>query len=163
MLPKVYIETTIPSYLTSRTSRNIVTAGHQQSTHDWWVIRRNDFELFVSEIVIRECEAGDTAMAAKRLEIIADIPVLEIPQTVDFLAEQLITDGPLPRKAETDAAHIAIAATNGIDFLLTWNLRHIANAEMQESIRLVCQRAGFRMPVICTPEELLGEKYYVEG
>ena len=102
-------------------------------------------------------------MAAKRLELIAEIPMLEIPQTVDFLAEQLITDGPLPRKAETDAAHIAIAATNGIDYLLTWNLRHIANAEMQESIRWVCQNAGFRLPVICTPEELLGEEYYVEG
>ncbi len=163
MKPKVYIETTIPSYLVARPSRDIIIAGHQQGTQVWWDTRRNDFELFVSEIVVRECEAGDPVMAAKRLQIIEQIPMLGIPETVDFLAEQLITKGPLPRKAETDAAHIAIAATNGVDYLLTWNLRHIANAEMQESIRLVCQRAGFRLPVICTPEELLGEDYYVEG
>lgn len=102
-------------------------------------------------------------MAQRRLDILADISMLEIEPTVDLLAEQLITIGPLPKKAETDAAHIAIAATNGVDYLLTWNLRHIANAEMQESIRDVCQKAGFRLPVICTPEELLGDKIYVEG
>ena len=162
MLPKVYIETTIPSYLTSRPSRDIIIAGHQQVTHDWWSKRRNDFELYISEIVIRECQAGDPVMARKRLDLLAEIPLLEILPDVDLIANQLITIGPIPKKAETDAAHIAIAATNGIDYLLTWNCRHIANAEMQEQIREICRQAGFRMPVICTPEELLGEERYVE-
>src|SRR5438105_4888045 len=99
MLPKVYLETTIPSYLTSRPSRDIIIAGHQQATHDWWRKRRLDFELYTSQLVIDECEAGDPAMAQKRLEILEAIPLLEIPTAVDELAEQLITAGPLPRKA----------------------------------------------------------------
>src|SRR2546423_15717505 len=103
MLPKVYLETTIPSYLTSRPSRDIIIAGHQQTTHDWWQKRRLDFELYTSQLVIDECEVGDPAMAQKRLDVLEGIPILEIPTSVDKLAEALITHGPLPRKAETDA------------------------------------------------------------
>lgn len=97
-------------------------------------------------------------MAKQRLELIAKIPLLDIPREVDDLAERLITIGPLPKKAETDAAHIAIAAVNSMDYLLTWNCRHIANAEMQAPIREICRKAGFKMPIICTPEELLGSR-----
>ena len=96
-------------------------------------------------------------MAQKRLYLLDEIPLLEISPDVDFIANQLITIGPLPKKAETDAAHIAIAATNGIDYLLTWNCRHIANAKMQSGIRTICGALGFAAPEICTPEELLGE------
>lgn len=157
MPPKVYIETTIPSYLTSRPSRDLLIAGHQQVTHQWWEDRRHDFELYVSQLVEDECGAGDSSMAGKRLDLIRGIPLLEISSDVDRLANQLITIGPIPKKAEIDAAHISVAAIHQIDYLLTWNCRHIANAEMQLSIRAICREAGFEPPIICTPEELLGE------
>ena len=155
--PKIYIETTIPSYLTGRPSRDLLIAGHQQVTHQWWDDRRDDFELYVSQLVEDECRAGDVSMAEKRLDIIRGIPLLEISSDVDRLADQLITIGPIPTKAETDAAHIAVAAIHRVDYLLTWNCKHIANAEMQKSIREICRKAGFEPPIICTPEELLGE------
>ena len=157
MPPKIYIETTIPSYLTSRPSRDLLIAGHQQVTHQWWEDRRRDFELFVSQLVEDECRAGDSNMAKKRLNAIRGIPLLEISNDVDSLADQLITIGPIPKKAETDAAHIAVAAIHRVDYLLTWNCKHIANAEMQKSIREIYRKAGFEPPIICTPEELLGE------
>ncbi len=157
MAPKVYIETTIPSYLTGRPSRDLLIAGHQQVTHEWWETRRHDFELYVSQLVEDECRGGDSSMAEKRLDIIRGIPLLDISGDVYTLANRLITIGPIPKKAEVDAAHISIAAIHRIDYLLTWNCRHIANAEMQRSIREICQEAGFEPPIICTPVELLGE------
>lgn len=102
-------------------------------------------------------------MAKKRLEVLAGIPLLDIPPAVNLLSKQLITTGPLPAKAETDAIHISVAATNGIDFLLTWNCKHIANAQMQRAIREICKAAGFDSPVICTPWDLLGDEANVEG
>ncbi len=163
MKPKVYIETTIPSYLVARPSRDLVTAGHQQSTHTWWKRDRNDFELFVSQFVLDECAGGDKDMARLRLDLLEDLSVLEISDEAVKLSKTLIQNGPLPKKAETDALHIAIAAANAMDYLLTLNMKHIANASMQRAIHGICRKAGFDPPVICTPDELLGEEYYVEG
>ncbi len=162
MKPKVYIETTIPSYLTSRTSRDLITAGHQQVTHDWWERDRANYDLYVSQFVLDECSGGNPAMAGKRLELLRDLIVLEIPDGATQLAKRLIHDGPLPAKAETDALHISIAAANAMDYLVTWNMKHIANAAMKREIDQRCREAGFEPPVICTPEELLGEDHYVE-
>lgn len=102
-------------------------------------------------------------MARRRLELLGDLPILEIPDGATQLAKRLIHDGPLPTKAETDALHISIAAANAMDYLVTWNMKHIANAAMERAIQRKCRDAGFDPPVICTPEELLGENYYVEG
>jgi hypothetical protein len=163
MPPKVYIETTIPSYLTSKTSRDIVIAAHQQITRDWWQKQRGEFDLYVSEFVVRECKAGDPAMAKLRMEILADMSELALVPDVYILAEKLINVGPIPRKAETDALHIAASAVSGMDFLLTWNCKHIANATMQNRIRMICRDSNFDPPVICTPWELLGDEGNVEG
>lgn len=157
MPAKVYIETTIPSYLTSRPSRDIIIAGHQQSTREWWDAERERYALYVSQLVIQECREGDATMAEQRLELLAGIEIIQLMPGVIELAETLVNAGPLPEKAAADAVHIATAAACGMDYLLTWNLRHIANATMQDAIRDLCKEAGFRPPEICTPEELMGE------
>jgi hypothetical protein len=157
MKPRVYLETTIPSYLTAWLSRDLVMAGHQQTTREWWEARREDFELFVSQFVIDEAGIGDPDAARRRLEVLADVPLLAANEEVYTLAGELMIHLPLPPKAATDSLHIAIAAVNGMDYLITWNCTHIANAELRASIESVCQRCGFKSPVICTPEELLKE------
>ncbi len=119
--------------------------------------------MYVSQFVLDECSGGDPAMAGKRLGLLSDLIVLEIPDGATQLAKWLIKDGPLPAKAETDALHISIAAANAMDYLVTWNMKHIANAAMKREIDQKCREAGFEPPVICTPEELLGEDHYVEG
>ena len=153
----VYIETTIPSYLAARPSRDLLIAAHQQLTREWWESRRPAFDLYVSEAVLEESAAGDAALAGKRLELLVDIPILALTGETLRLAEALVTEGPIPSKAAGDALHIAVAAAYGCDYLLTWNCRHIANAEIQRAARHVVRRYGFEMPTICTPEELMGE------
>lgn len=155
MKPRVYIETTIPSYLVARPSRDLLMAGHQQTTHAWWNDKRKDFDLFISQFVEDECRGGDLQMAQKRLALLKGIPLLKIFPDVYSLAAKLISAGPLPTKAETDALHIAVAAANSADYLLTWNMKHIANPAMQRAIGRMCLDAGFEPPVICTPELLL--------
>jgi predicted nucleic acid-binding protein len=157
MKPTVYVETTIVSYLTARLSRDLVTAAHQQITQEWWSKRRTEFELFVSQFVVQEASVGDAEMAQKRLEELQYISLLGVNQDVGNLAQRLIADSALPQKAAVDALHIAVATVHGMDYLLTWNCKHIANAEMQSKVAAVCRDSGFEPPVICTPEELLGE------
>lgn len=153
----MYLETTIPSYLTSRPSRDLIIAGHQQATREWWERRRDNFQLYVSQLVIDEVSAGDPAAARDRLRALGDLPLLDISPEVTELASRVLASGKIPRKAATDAAHIAIAAVHGMDFLLTWNCVHIANATNARSLALVCREYGCDCPVICTPEELMGE------
>jgi predicted nucleic acid-binding protein len=158
MKAKVYIETTIPSYVAARSSRDLLVAAHQQITRDWWESRRQAFELYVSELVIQEVRAGDALLASRRLEFLRDVPVLPVTGEILKLAEDLIAEGPIPRKAAGDAAHIAIATVYGCEYLLTWNCRHIANAELHRAIRHVVEQHGYELPSLCTPEELMGEE-----
>ncbi len=158
----VYIETTIVSYLTAWLSRDLIRAAHQQITQEWWNNRRKDFEIFVSAFVINEASAGDEEAAQERLIALKDIPLLDVNADVENLAKLLIAEKALPPKAVTDALHIAVAAVHGINYLMSWNCKHIANAEMQSAIEKVCQQSGFKCPKICTPEELLGGKYDLE-
>lgn len=153
---KVYVETTIVSYLTARPSRDLIMAAHQQITQEWWETRRANFDLYASQFVIQESSAGDAAMAQKRLDALDGIALLAVSKEALNLARLLVEKGPLPEKAEVDALHISVAASHGMDYLLTWNCKHIANAEMQTGIGKLCRAAGFEPPVICTPEELLG-------
>jgi len=156
MLFKVYLETTIISYLAARPSKDLITAAHQQLTHEWWQDRREDFDLFSSQLVVQESSAGDVAIAQSRLQLLSAIPLLVVNQACVSLGRALVDRGPIPQKAAVDALHIAIATVHGMDYLLTWNCKHIANAEMQTAVNRICRHDGYEPPVICTPEELLG-------
>lgn len=155
MKPSVYIETTIPSYLTAWQSPQIVMAARQQITHDWWNNHRDNFDLFVSQVVLDESAGGDPEASTKRLEILQDIDVLEPPENVGQIVDALLKHVPLPENAVNDALHIAISVGNGIDYLLTWNCRHIANATLHSRMEAVCEALGFDLPTICTPEQLI--------
>ena len=154
-MPTVYLETTIIGYLASRPSRDLVTAANQQLTHEWWDERRQRYDLFVSEAVIAESSAGDPQAAQERLDLLADIPVLSGTEQAENLADELIRRIPLPDRAEVDALHIAVAAANGMDYLLTWNCTHIANAAFKHQIEAICRSAGLDPPTICTPQQLM--------
>jgi hypothetical protein len=155
MKPKVYIETTIPSYLAAHLSNDLRVAANQNTTIEWWETRRASFDLFISEFVAVEASLGDFQLACKRLEIVGDLPKLSVTEAVRTLAKALVSEGPIPPNAEIDAYHIAVAAVNGIEYLLTWNCTHIANAVMRPKIEEVCRRQGFEPPIICTPQELM--------
>lgn len=158
MAERVYIETTVVSYLTARPNRDVVIAGHQQITHEWWDTRRMSYELCVSQLVLDEAGAGDAQAAQERLLALQSVLVLETTAEALELAKGLLRAGALPAKAADDALHVAVAATKAIPFLLTWNCRHLANAAMRPVIESVCQAKGFKAPIICTPEELLVAK-----
>ena len=153
--PKVYLETTIASYLTAWPSRDLVMAANQETTREWWANRKDAFELFVSQTVIKESSAGDKDAAQRRLEFLKPFPRLDITEEVETLAAQLISDVPLPPKAQADALHIAVAAVNKMNYLLTWNCTHIANATLRSRIEAVCRSQGYEPPVVCTPQEML--------
>lgn len=152
---RVYIETTFVSYLIARPSRDVVIAGHQQITHEWWDTRRESYELYVLQLVLQEAAAGDSQAAQERLAVLQTMTFLETTTAALALAKELIQAGALPVKAGDDALHIAIAGTHGVPYLLTWNCRHMANAAMRPLIESVCARMGLKAPIICTPEELL--------
>lgn len=154
-MTSVYLETSVISYLTARPSRDIVIAGHQQTTRDWWQTRRTRFSLYVSEIVLREARGGDPKAAQERLTILDRIELAEVTPEALQLANRLIADAALPQKSVADALHISTAVTSGIDFLLTWNCKHIANAVMRSKIEQVCRTSGYEPSIICTPEELM--------
>lgn len=157
MKPKLYMETTIPSYLTSWPSRDLIIVGHQQITRTWWVNRRDAFEMYISQLVVDEAKAGDADAVRERMKVIESLPLLDITSEVEALAAALLASRVIPQKAATDAAHIAIATVHGLDFLMTWNCAHIANANIARKLANICRQYGYECPVICTPEELLGE------
>ena len=155
MKARLYLETTIVSYLVARPGRDLVQAANQQLTREWWESQRQRYDIHISDVVIEEARPGDAAMAKQRLELLKSFPVLAAEPEVDELANTLIHGGPLPAKAARDAAHIAYAAVHGMHFLLTWNCRHIANPSMARRIGQICAEHGFDVPVICTPAILL--------
>ena len=154
MKPTVYLETTVISYLAASPSRDIVVAAHQQITLEWWE-RRDRFELLTSQAVLDEASRGDTDAAARRMGLLAEIPVLTVSDEVIEFAERLLHAGVVPAKVHSDAIHIAVAAMNHIAYLLTWNCAHIANATVRGKIEGTCRGAGLQAPIICTPEELM--------
>ncbi|MDU9049432.1 MAG: type II toxin-antitoxin system VapC family toxin [Candidatus Electrothrix sp. Rat3] len=158
MKPKVYLETTIVSYLTAWRSPQLIMAAQQEATRCWWDEERLHFDLFISEIVVQEATAGDAEAAKRRLDALDGIPELQIIDTARELARSFITKRQLPAKAHLDALHIAVAAANGMDYLLTWNCRHIANATLQHAMRNISEEFGCALPVICTPFELIEER-----
>ena len=156
MKKKVYIETSVISYLTAWKARDIVIVANQQITRQWWKMHRYEFDLYVSQFVVLEASRGDPIAAAERLKELDSVPTLQISEDVRTLTRQLIENHALPKKAEIDAFHVAVSACHQIDFLLTWNCKHIANAQLQAKMKSVCAKNGFGFPHICTPQELLG-------
>ena len=154
---RIYIETSIISFLTARPSANMHAESKRQLTVDWRHNQRKSFQLFASPLVAKEASAGDSVAAERRLNVIMQIPLLEISETSIQLAQHLISSGAIPEKAHEDALHIAIAAVYSIDYLLTWNCRHIDNAIRKPQIRRLCQEFGYPCAEICTPEELMEE------
>lgn len=155
LLPlSVYLETTIPSYLASRPSRDLVTAAHQQVTHEWWSAARTSFRLYVSEAVIDEIRGGDPEIAAKRLELVEDLPILELRDDVLDLVEIYGRGLGLPDRAQVDLVHIAFAVAYDLDYLVTWNCKHIANGSVIRRLGELNRRLKKPTPVIVTPEEL---------
>jgi predicted nucleic acid-binding protein len=153
--PKAYLETTIVSYLTAWPAREPVTKVHQGITREWWDERRNRFDLFISEIVLDEAARGDQIAAAARLAVLEPFPILRVTEEARELAAAILESTALPPKAAADAMHIAVATVNAMDFLLTWNCTHIANAIVFRTVANVCREMGFEPTTVCTPEELM--------
>ncbi len=153
----VYLETSVVSYLTSRPSRDLVVAGHQAVTRDWWEIKRTNYDLYVSELVIAEASRGHEDAAQQRLALLEGIALLRVSDEVAAFAQALVTRHAIPEVASADAVHVAVAAVNGIHYLLTWNCKHIANAERFDAIAAACLENGYKPPIICTPDVLIGE------
>ena len=155
MKERVYVETTVVSYVTARPSRDVIVAAHQQLTYDWWEAYSGNYELCASQLVVQEAGEGDAEAAQERLNVLATMTLVETDVEAVSLAEQLLRDGAVPAKAARDALHIAVAAVQRIPFLLTWNCRHLANATMRTRIEAVCSSRGYKAPIICTPEEMM--------
>ncbi|MBA3756114.1 MAG: type II toxin-antitoxin system VapC family toxin [Nitrosomonas sp.] len=156
MKPRTYIETTILSYLTARGTRDLVRAAEQEMTREWWD-GRHTFDLFISQLVLSEAAAGDTDAAARRLLALQEATILETTEEAIELGRYLITAGGLPSKASADALHIAIATVHGLDYLVSWNCTHIANARTRGKIEALCRQAGYNPAMLCTPMELMEE------
>jgi predicted nucleic acid-binding protein len=153
--PTIYLETSVISYLAARRSSNARVATHQDVTHEWWETRRDRFELYVSAVVVGEAERGDPVVAAARMALVKDLRLAQVSREALDLAAALVAGAGVPKKANEDAVHIATAAVNGIDYLLTWNCTHIANAVTIPLVNTIYRRHGFEAPLIYTPFELM--------
>ena len=157
-MPTAYIETTIPSYYTSRSARDVVQITRQSATKRWWDEGCSGFDLYTSQEVLDEAGRGDPEAASRRLEMLSGIPVLEFTAEVESLARRLIAAGLVPSSVASDAVHIATACVYRLDFLVTWNFKHIVNPLIRKSLRQEVALAGYALPVLCTPEELSNDE-----
>lgn len=153
---KVYVETSVVSYYTSRPSQDIVVMARQEITREWWTEHLSSFQSYISVLVLNEAKSGDLDAANQRLIAVADMPILEITSEAQYLAEKFIYKKAIPEAFPEDALHIALAAVNGIDFLVTWNFAHINNVVTKKKIASVCEENGYECTILCSPEELLG-------
>jgi hypothetical protein len=151
----VYVETTIISYLTAKPSRDLIVAAHQQITSEWWASVRQDVECFVSPFVIDEASRGNDEYARKRLEAIAGFHILQVNEEVEALAREYFAALNIPEKSKIDAFHLAVAAWHKMDYVLSWNCKHIASGRVQKMLQDTNARLGVYTPIVCTPEELM--------
>lgn len=159
MKEKIYIETSIPSYISAEDNDNPVIYGHQIVSREWWANEKEKYELFISEAVITEISKGDNISAKKRLKLLENIPLLEYNEKVTQITEKYVSVLNLPDHLRVDMMHIGFAVYYEIDYLLTWNCSHINNAHMKRQFGKINVSLGYNSPVICTPEEL----YIYEG
>ena len=155
MKPTLYLETTIPSYLTARISRDIIVIAHQELTIQWWEKERGRFDIFISEVVLEEARLGDPEAATKRLDLLKELPLLEATDETEEVAFFYMKELSLPKTAIRDAAHLAFASVHNMDYLLTWNCTHIANGEIRKNLFRINGVRGIPTPIICTPDELM--------
>ena len=155
--PRVYIESTVVSYLVARPSNNPILAARQKASRRLREDYADRFEFVISQLVQDEIQRGDITAAQQRLEVVSPLMVLEILPDVDVLVQKLLEAGAVPRNSEPDAQHIAIATVHGIEYLVSWNHKHIVNEHKREHINQVCQEAEFQPTTICTPIELMEE------
>ena len=153
-MEKVYVESSVISYITARPSRDLVVSARQAITNEWWEQKRKKYEVYISELVIEEIASGDKEAAQKRLDVVKQIPNLEITEIAKDLATLLISSGAVPENSPEDALHIGLAAAQGVEYLLTWNFKHINNATKRADITQIIESQGFLSPVLCSPEEL---------
>ena len=156
---RIYIESTIPSYVVARPARDLLQAARQQLTKDWWDLKRATHELFTSQVVLDEITSGEAAMARQRLTVMAGITLLRSTDEAETLTQRILDSGLLPPDADRDAAHNALATCHEMAILLSWNCRYIGNAAIQSRLRRLAEKSGFALPVLCTPDELIGELY----
>ena len=154
-MQKVYLETTIPSYLAANASRDLVIAAHQQITQDWWQTAHGRFELYISEAVLEEVRAGDPEAVEKRLRLIESLPVLALNEDVRALTRHYDKALGLSGKARADIPHLAYAVSYRMDYLVTWNCSHLANGEMIQRLLKANAELKCPTPLIVTPEEIL--------
>jgi len=154
-LPRLYIETTIPGYLTARRSRELQLAADQQATEDSWNNHRQHYECFVSPVVADEVSRGDAGFAAARMARLVGLTVLPVNDAAQELTVRLLADGIIPAVAADDAAHLGVAAAHAMDFLLTWNCKHINNPHLIRRIEDACAAVGLTCPIICSPAEMM--------
>jgi len=157
-MESIYIETSIISYLVARPSSNLISAARQKITYDWWSFQKNKYESYISELVLAEASRGDNNAKKLRLDIVKNIPALNIDNKCIELAELFFEKASLPEKARDDALHVAIATHYKMDFLLTWNCRHLANAHLFRKLQKISFEECLVIPTICTPQEMLDEK-----
>lgn len=155
-MDSVYLETTVVGNVAGRIHPNPVIASRQHKTRRWWATAKSDYRLFVSQLLLDECGAGDPSAAQERIDEIKELPRLDITDDVRDLASALMAGGAIPTSEPRDALHVAIAAVHGVQYLVTWNFKHIANATLRTKINDVIRDNGFEAPIICTPEELAG-------
>ena len=153
-MEKVYVESSVISYITARPSRDLVVSARQAITNEWWEQKRKKYDVYISELVIEEISSGDKEAAQKRLDVVKQIPNLEITEIAKNLASLLISSGAVPENSPEDALHIGLAAAQGVEYLLTWNFKHINNATKRADITQLIESQGFLSPVLCSPEEL---------
>jgi hypothetical protein len=153
----VYIETTIVSYLVAGPSTNVITTGQQQATRDWWRLRRELFQCVTSDETIAEAARGDATFARLRLDALASLPSFPITTEAGDLAAEFLRTGALPSTVRSDALHLAVASIARTDYLLTWNCRHLANAQILRRLEREAVRFGWNLPTVCTPLELMGD------
>ena len=154
---RIYIESTIPSYVVARPGRDLLQAARQQLTRDWWDFQREKHGLFTSQFVLDEITAGEADMARQRLQVLRGIPLLGPNDPANALGREILRSGLLPISADADAAHIALAMVHEMEVLLTWNCRHIANVAIQQRLRRLVEQNGYTLPSLATPEEFMSD------
>lgn len=160
-LPSVYVETSLLSYLTARPSTDLIVAANQELSRQWWELRRSEYRLCVSDLVTDEAARGNPEAASRRLKIASKLEHIDFDEESIRLSRKILESGIIPTKADTDAAHVAVSARHGMNYLATWNCRHIANATIMRRLVDLLSGEGYELPIICTPYALFGEDHLI--
>ena len=155
MQQKLYIETSVVSYLTAQRSRDLLIAARQEATAELWSKLQSGFTGYVSTLVHQEAQKGDPEQARKRIDALSSFIILDIDKEAQMLADHILSVKAIPAEYPDDALHMAVAAVNGMDVLITWNFAHLNNPIARTKIRQIVEDNGYQCPEVCSPEELL--------